>query len=271
MASDIDIRKSQVSKYPFLANYYYPPREGLSPRQVERQSAHDSARLSLTSHSASDASGKVGVITKEDVANFSGHCVLIRSVWLFTMRIWRDSDESERKRMEAIAPSIFADLGQVLKEYLIIAACRITDPAADGRKNENFTVEMLVNGFASDPETFKKLGGLYQRMQRLRERVKPARDKLAAHVDRDAVRKGKPLGQASFAEWDDFWSALREFVGILNEKMTGEPFEIDAGGVVGDAESLLKALAQSRYFETLLNGDDPAISKACLKLALPTG
>ena len=34
-------------------------------------------------------------------------------------------------------------------------------------------------------------------------------------------------------------------------------------------ESLLKALSQSQHFETLLNGDDPAISEACLKLALP--
>jgi AbiU2 len=151
----------------------------------------------------------------------------------------------------------------------VIAACRITDPAGDGRKNENFTVEMFVNSFASDPETFKKLGELQQHMQKLREKVKPARDKLAAHADRDAVHKGKPLGEASFQEWDDFWSALQEFVRILNEKLTGKPFEIDAGGVMGDAESLLKALSQSQHFETLLNGDDPAISEACLKLPLP--
>lgn len=43
----------------------------------------------------------------------------------------------------------------------------------------------------------------HQRMQKLREKVKPARDKLAAHADRDAVRKGEPLGEASFQEWDD--------------------------------------------------------------------
>ena len=106
-------------------------------------------------------------------------------------------------------------------------------------------------------------------MQRLRAKVQPARDKLAVHADRDAVRKGAPLGQASFEEWDDFWSALQEFVRILNEKVTGKPFEIDASGVEGDAEMLLKALAQSKHFEVLLNGNDPAISEACLKVALP--
>jgi AbiU2 len=208
-------------------------------------------------------------VTKKDVEDFSGHCVLIRSVWLFTMRIWRDSYEQERKTMEAIAPSIFEDLAQVLREYLIIAACRVTDAANDGRKNENFTVEMFVNSFAADPVTFKQLNELHQRMQKLRHKILPARNKLAAHADRDAIRAGKPLGQASFEEWDDFWSALQSFVRILNRKIIGKPLEIDAGGVLGDAESMLKALTQSQHFETLLNGDDPAVAHACLKLALP--
>ena len=75
---------------------------------------------------------------------------------------------------------------------------------------------------------------------------------------------------ASFEEWEDFWSALREFVRTINEKTTAKPFEVDAAGVLGDAELLIKALSQSRHFETLLNGSDKAVSDACLKLALPS-
>jgi AbiU2 len=210
-------------------------------------------------------------VTKKDVEDFSGHCVLILSVWVFSMRIFRDSDEAERSMMELTAPSIFEDLAQILKEYLIIAACRITDPANDGGMNENFTVEMFVNSFASDLATFKQLDELHQRMQRLRQKILPARNKLAAHADRDAIRAEKLLGQASFEDWEDFWSALQDFVRILNEKMIGKPFEIDAGGVLGDAESLLKALRQSEHFETLLYGDDQVIADACLKLAMSEG
>jgi hypothetical protein len=208
-------------------------------------------------------------VSHKEVRDFSDHCVFIRSVYLSTMRIWRDSDTGERKLMEAIAPSIFADLAQVLSEYLIIAACRITDPAKDGRSNENLTVEMFVNSFSSEPETFKQLNELHQRMQKLRAKIVPARNKLAAHADREAIRNGKPLGFASFEEWDEFWSNLQDFVRMLNEKTIGKPFEIDAGGVLGDAEMLLKALSQSRHFETLLNGNDPAVTAACLKVALP--
>jgi len=110
-------------------------------------------------------------------------------------------------------------MGQVLREYVIISACRITDPANSGGI-ANFTVEMFANAFSSDPPTFKQLEDSHQRMLTLREKILPARNKLAAHADRDAIRAGKPLGAASFAQWDEFWSALASFVRLINEKTT---------------------------------------------------
>jgi hypothetical protein len=189
------------------------------------------------------------MITQKDVAEFSDHCVFIRSVYLFAMRIWRDSDHRERQLMESTAQLFFEDMGQVLREYIIISACRITDPASSGGY-ENFTVETFSKGFSSDPSTFKQLEEFRQRMLTLREKILPARNKLAAHADRETIRAGKPLGAASFAEWDAFWSALSDFVRLINEKTIGRPFEINAGGVLGDAEMLLRAFRQSQLFES---------------------
>jgi hypothetical protein len=114
--------------------------------------------------------------------------------------------------------------------------------------SENLTVELFANSFASKPDTYKQLDALHQRMKKLRVKILPARHKLGAHADREVIRKGQVLGKASFEEWEDIWSALKDFVRIINEKTTGKPFEIDAGGVFGDAEMLLKALGQSRHF-----------------------
>jgi hypothetical protein len=208
-------------------------------------------------------------VSQKEVEEFSAHCVYIRSVYTFMMRIWRDSDEGERKVMEAIAPLFFEDMGKVLSEFLVIAACRITDPASDRRGNQNFTLELFINSFPSDSETFKQLDALRRRMDKLRGKILPARNKLGAHADRAVILKGEPLGAASWEEWDDFWSALQDVVRILNEKTIGKPFEIDAGGVRGDAENLLKALFNSQHFETLLKSSDPAVRDACLKLAVP--
>jgi hypothetical protein len=208
-------------------------------------------------------------VSQKEVEEFSGHCVFIRSVYKFMMRIWRDSDDGERKVMEAVAPLFFEDMGKVLGEFLVIAACRITDPASDRRGNQNFTLELFANNFPRESETFKELDALRQRIDRLRVKILPARNKLGAHADRAVILKGEPLGAASWKEWGDFWSALQDFVRILNEKTFGEPFEIDAAGVRGDAETLLKALRNHQYFETMLKGNDPIARNACVKVALP--
>jgi hypothetical protein len=248
----------------FADPLFYKPEHQAFWREVIR-TALDAA--DAASAPAEETATKVSI---KEVQDFSNHCVYIRSVYRFAMRIFRDSDESERKSMESLAPSIFEDLVQVLTEYIIISACRVTDAAKDRRGNENFTVELFLNNFPPESETYKQLHELAQRMGKLRTKILPARHKLAAHADREAIRSGKPLGMASFQEWDDFWSALRDFVRIVNEKTIGRPLEIDAGGVLGDAEMLLKAFAQSRHFETLLKGNDPAVRDACLKLALPS-
>jgi hypothetical protein len=210
-------------------------------------------------------------VSPKEVEEFSAHCVYIRSVYTFMMRVWRDSDDAERKVMEAIAPFFFEDMGKVLSEFLVIAACRITDPANDRRGNQNFTLELFSRSFPLDSETFKHLETIRQRMNMLRSKILPARNKLGAHADRAVILKGEPLGAANWQEWDDFWSALADFVRILNEQTTGKPFEIDAGGVLGDAETLLKALFNSQYFEKLLRSNDPAVRNACVVVAFPKG
>ena len=157
--------------------------------------------------------------------------------------------------MEAVAPLFFEDMSKVLSEFLVIAACRITDPASDRRGNQNFTLELLTNSFPRDSEAFNKFNALCQRMMKLRTKILPARNKLGAHVDRAVILKGEPLGAASWKEWDDFWSALQDFVRVVNENTTGNPFEIGASGVLGDAETLIKALFNSQHFEALLKSE----------------
>jgi hypothetical protein len=209
-------------------------------------------------------------VSPKEVEEFRDHCVYIRSVFTFMTRIWKDSTPDERKTMEAIAQTFFSDIGMVLGEFLIIAACRITDRADAGGGRQNFTVELFANSFPPESETFKQLHRLRQRMEKLRNKILRARHKLGAHADRDVIRKGEILYGGTWEEWGDFWSALADFVRALNEQTFGAPFEIDAGGVLGDAETLLRFLKQGQHFETFLNGDDPKVRDACLKLALPS-
>jgi hypothetical protein len=247
----------------FFDPLFYKPEQRAFWQEVVR-TALEAADAAL----ASKKQGTPPKVSEKEVKDFSDHCVYIRSVYTLMMRIWRDSNADERKVMEALAPSFFEDIGKVIGEFLVIAACRITDRADAGGGRQNFTVELFANSRSPDNEAFKKLQELRQRMEKLRNKILPTRHKLGAHADRDVIREGKTLPGGSWQEWDDFWSALADFVRILNEQTFGKPFEIDAGGVLGDAEMLLKSFRQSRHFETLVDGNDPKVRDACLKLAL---
>jgi hypothetical protein len=166
----------------------------------------------------------------------------IRSVYEYATRLFRESSDEERSAMQATAPLFFEDLAQVFAEFVINAACRITEPPVDRRGNENFSVGLFTNSFAADPQTYETLDSLRDRMQKHRYRVLLARNKLGAHADRMVIKKGEPLGTASWKEWDDFWLTLADFLCLRNENPNGKPFEIEASGVRGDAEMLLKAM-----------------------------
>jgi hypothetical protein len=61
---------------------------------------------------------------------------------------------------------------------------------------------------------------------------------------------------------------LAAFVSLLNEKTVGAPYDINAAGAWGDAESLIGALEQARYFQKMLNAPDPKIREACADVVL---
>jgi hypothetical protein len=243
---------------------FYKPEQRAFWREVIR-TAIESAEAAAGARKK----GPAPKVSEKEVKDFSEHCVYIRSVFTLMTRIWRDSDADERKTMEAIAPLFFEDIGKVLGDFLVIAGCRVTDPADAGGGKQNFSVELFADSFPPESEGYKKLHELRERMDKLRKIIVPVRNKLGAHADRDVIREGKTLAAGSWAEWKEFWSALADFVRVLNEETFGTPFEIDAGGVLGDAEMLLKSFGQSKHFETLLKGNDPKVKDACLKLALP--
>ena len=58
-------------------------------------------------------------------------------------------------------------------------------------------------------------------MHGLRGKILPARHKMVAHADRAAIRKGEPLGAADWKDRDGFWSSLKTFVNVLNERSLG--------------------------------------------------
>jgi AbiU2 len=201
------------------------------------------ASLAVASNAReSSGANTTASVSKDEVIKFSDHCAYVRSVYRYAIRLFKDRCEDEQRLMNEVAPRLFSDLDSALAEFMIVAVYRILDHAKDGRGNENFGTELFLNGFPFDEEAFGRLNQLHRSMQVFRKKIEDARHKLGAHSDRATVRSGKALATASWQDWDQFWSNLRDFVRILNEAIMGSPFEIEVAGVPGDAEMLFKAL-----------------------------
>ncbi|MCS3521843.1 hypothetical protein [Bradyrhizobium elkanii] len=181
-------------------------------------------------------------VSPDEVHLFAEHCVHIWSVFDYARRLFSDCSDAERMAMGSVAPRFFVDLDQVFADYVITAACRVTDPRVDIFGNENLAVDLFPHAFWRYKPLVEQLTKLQARMKKHRTAIEAARNKLTAHSDRKTIRAGQPLAAATWTEWLQFWVDLREFVTLIYQHVFDEPFDIKAAGVRGDAEMLLRKL-----------------------------
>jgi hypothetical protein len=171
--------------------------------------------------------------------------------------------------MKKTAWSFFLDLNTVLQEYLLLECAKIADHATT-ENHANITVDALVQNICwpndgailkkmtslpdDDKDIMKALESEQKITQDFRKCIKRARNKLLAHLDRDAVLSGKPLGE--FPEGKDrrFFEALQKICNITYEACFGRIYgymsPITFGG--GDVISLRKTLVCAVAFEQAL-------------------
>jgi AbiU2 len=203
---------------------------------------------------------------KEIVGKFCAHVH-----WLVRVRhtykvLFEDEQPSCRTLMEQTASSFFADLNRILREYLLLECAKITDLAATGNY-ENFTVAYLVENICwpndkqltslpdDDKDVLRELKSLQAIAEDFGSDIKPARNKLLAHLDTTAVLSSKPLG--AFPEGKDkkFFDALQKICNITCEacsgRIYGEMSPVTRGG--GDVINLRKALECAVAFKEALS------------------
>jgi hypothetical protein len=184
----------------------------------------------------------------EEIKIFANYCVFMRSIYLHNRELFENSSADDKALMSSTAGTLFGDLNWALREYIILQACKITDPARDNRGNDNHTIAFLLEhyDFSSDPPTLKRLEELQVHLEAFRKKLVPARNKLIAHLDRAAILAARPLGAATNDEWNQFWLDLQDFIEIVYRKVTGLRFYLNGAAGVSRAGDLLKALRRSR-------------------------
>ena len=124
---------------------------------------------------------------KEDIEIFADHCVFMRSIYHHVKLLFEDTTADDKALMEHTAGIFFFDLYWVLREYLVLQVCKITDPAQDRRKNNNLSITFLLKHYHFDDDT-RSLQRLCNRLLSFGDKLRPARDKFISHSDREFMR-----------------------------------------------------------------------------------
>jgi hypothetical protein len=93
-----------------------------------------------------------------------------------------------------------------------------------------------------DKGLLDRLRPVSTRLQEFRKKVKPARDKLASHMDLATTRRKESVGAVDSDSWNRFWLDLDAFVYILSCQYLNEAVHINAVSNQSDVPALIAAL-----------------------------
>ncbi len=184
----------------------------------------------------------MSVITHQEIKCFCDICVWIYRVWE-TRRIMFDDNVYIDELCDSYLARHVELLSTVTIEYLLQQIVMLHDPATQG-PNENLTLERVVEFGPWNGATRAQLRRLKNDLDGLAVHLKPARNKLLAHIDLPTAMSGVVLG--AFPEGDDarYFDNLQQFVNVAHENTLGGPHPLHVSMDCNDAHVFVEALLQ---------------------------
>jgi hypothetical protein len=199
--------------------------------------------------------------------------------------LFEDEQPSCQALMKKTASSFFVDLNRILQDYLLLECAKITDHATTGN-DTNFTVDFLVQNICwpnnnailnkmtsltdDDKDILKELKSLQAVTEGFRNYIKCARNKRLAHLDRETVLSGRPLGGFPEGEDKKFFDALQKMCNIVHEACFGTIYGEMMPTRAGDVINLTRTLRCAVAFNVALSessGQNKAWLYSCLQKA----
>ena len=176
---------------------------------------------------------------------FREQCIWIRCCYNTYHTLYESNDRTKRILIDS-APIFFDDLNSILREFILLQICKITDPA-ETAGHKNLTVESLNIELCNHNLMTQEISDFSAGLSHYRDLVIEVRNKLIGHLDRETVLNDVPIG--GHAKEDDikFFEDLQGYndavgngvdVGLLD-------FRTNAGS--GDVFDLMKTLKHGIY------------------------
>ncbi len=144
----------------------------------------------------------------------------------------------------------FHDLNRMMVEYLILLICRLTDPPETAGKT-NLTIPWMTKAICEDHCLGQDIKLEIQRLEKCildyRTLLKPARNKIVSHIDRETYVFQRVIGGHSEKEMRNFFDNLSKYFEEAGNAIGIGPLDFTNSACQGDVHDLLKVLRRGLY------------------------
>ena len=206
---------------------------------------------------------------REFLKKFREECIELRITYQ-TFHILFERDDGTVQLLHEAAAQFFDFIGRALQEYYILQVCRLTDPARQGGFT-NFTHKRLNQLLCENNLLTSEIKNFSKGLDRYRELVLPARNKLIGHRDEKTVRNLISLGAHEQKDIDELFKNLNKYCdsvaeslrisyknrGVEDAKLQDlQPLDMSWIPGPGDEQDLIKKLEEHRGWTQQYNAGE---------------
>ena len=177
---------------------------------------------------------------KRSFLAFREQCVWLRCCYNTYAALYESGSEV-REVLSASANIFFGDLNRILIEYCWLQMCKITDSAtSSGRKN--LTVEHINSLLESSSLMTDEISCHSEGLQQYRNLIEKGRHRLVAHLDKESVINGVPIGEHDQKDITAFFENLQGYVDAVGITVGVGPLDFRSPAGSGDVTDLINRL-----------------------------
>lgn len=189
-------------------------------------------------------------LVRQEVRQFCDHVFQLK----LTHHIYRElyEDEHAKYLMEKTAHHFFFDIGNMVIDYLLLEIVKLSDPAQSfGGRRENFSIANLLETVAWPEDFLAVINPMLAKVNKFREYIQDARNRLLAHYDKETVLAKLPVGGFPPGADEEVVATLEAMANAFHKASHGEILGHFVTFHEGDVTDLKKALRMAIAFDDM--------------------
>lgn len=160
--------------------------------------------------------------------------------------------DENKALLTATAPTFFTDIGEILQRDWILQVVKLMDAAVTnvrGEQRENLTIQLVVQQLEREALLTEEIRDKSKAILDYGVLIKPARDRILAHRDRQCHFEGIAMGTTTDEQLYEFIENIQRFADLVGLQIGVGPLDFSSSGSKGDVYDLLRCLRESQRVE----------------------